>query len=146
MLTFCVKQQKLNKCPSMYYLSVALETVLSSGGSLKSVMKLEVAKSNLRTSLGEQSDLNILACSPLCLIISSKAVADGAVIWSIISSVFFRAPRSSFGATTSRLFRKGNPEHQGRISYISLDGRKKVKGGWSQVVTKVCAWFFGFAL
>lgn len=79
-------------------------------------------------------------CSFLCLINSSKAVADCAVIWSIISSVFFRAPCSSFGITCSRLFENDFPEHQGCTSSIFADGRERVSGCWKQVVTKVCAW------
>jgi len=67
---------------------------------------------------------------------SSKAVADGAVIWNCSSSVASRAPRYSFGVITSERYQLWSPEHQGRISYMSPSGHRVVPGVWSQIVSK----------
>ncbi|KAH7336870.1 hypothetical protein B0J17DRAFT_718784 [Rhizoctonia solani] len=66
---------------------------------------------------------------------TSKVVADGAVIWSTLSSVYSRALRYSFGTTTSELF---SPIHrqQRRIPFTSVNGEKIVSGVWSQIVQK----------
>lgn len=67
---------------------------------------------------------------------TSKAVADGAVIWSTISSVISRAPRSSFGITSSVRYSPQIQDHQGRISVVLADGHQWVYGCWSPVVSK----------
>ncbi|ELU36973.1 hypothetical protein AG1IA_08996 [Rhizoctonia solani AG-1 IA] len=68
---------------------------------------------------------------------SSKAVADGATIWGIASSVVSRAPRYSFGKKTSRDYDPLLHDPQGRKAYVSLDGKYRVSGGWSEIVHKV---------
>jgi hypothetical protein len=70
-------------------------------------------------------------------IISSKAVADGAVIWNIISSVCSRAPRYSFGVICSVPLLPWLQEHQGRETHIAANGQAVVSGAWSQIVQKV---------
>ncbi|CAE6374609.1 unnamed protein product [Rhizoctonia solani] len=65
---------------------------------------------------------------------TSKAVADGAVIWNILSSVHSRAPRYSFGAAIAVPFLPGI--HQMRIPYTSARGQQMVFGAWSQIVQK----------
>ncbi|EUC60257.1 heat shock 70 kDa protein 12A, partial [Rhizoctonia solani AG-3 Rhs1AP] len=65
---------------------------------------------------------------------TSKAVADGAVIWSTLSSVYSRAPRYSFGAAIAIPFIPGI--HQMRVPYTSARGYQMVFGAWSQIVQK----------
>ncbi|KAF8755231.1 ATP binding [Rhizoctonia solani] len=67
---------------------------------------------------------------------TSKAVADGAVIWSIINSVSSRAPRYSFGAMCSRIALPWIGDHQGRKIYLGAHGLPVIPGAWSQVVHK----------
>ncbi|CAE6419856.1 unnamed protein product [Rhizoctonia solani] len=67
---------------------------------------------------------------------TSKAVADGAVIWSTLSSVYFRAPRYSFGTDASTLFNPFVHPRQGRTSYTCASGEEMVAGIWSQIVQK----------
>ncbi|CAE6436769.1 unnamed protein product [Rhizoctonia solani] len=66
---------------------------------------------------------------------TSKVVADGAVIWSTSSSVSSRAPRYSFGTTTSEMFSYMHRQ-QGRMPFTSISGEKIVSGVWSQIVQK----------
>ncbi|CAE6368533.1 unnamed protein product [Rhizoctonia solani] len=65
---------------------------------------------------------------------TSKAVADGAVIWNMLSSVYSRAPRYSFGAAIAVPFLPGI--HQMRVPYTSARGQQMVFGAWSQIVQK----------
>ncbi|ELU36012.1 hypothetical protein AG1IA_09958 [Rhizoctonia solani AG-1 IA] len=67
---------------------------------------------------------------------SSKAVADGAVIWSTLSSVSSRAPRYSFGTTIALPFLANVHRRQYRIPYKNARGEQVVSGGWSQIVQK----------
>ncbi|KAF8606745.1 hypothetical protein BDV93DRAFT_488627 [Ceratobasidium sp. AG-I] len=67
---------------------------------------------------------------------TSKAVADGAVIWSSISSVFSRAPRASFGSLLMEPYTPSDPEHQGRTVILTPDGIRRVGGMWSPIVSK----------
>ncbi|KAJ1303483.1 hypothetical protein OPQ81_011670 [Rhizoctonia solani] len=67
---------------------------------------------------------------------TSKAVADGAVIWSLISSVSSRAPRYSFGVICARLALPWLDGRRGRKMYIGADGLPLIPGVWSQVVPK----------
>ncbi|KAG8712280.1 hypothetical protein FRC11_000550 [Ceratobasidium sp. 423] len=67
---------------------------------------------------------------------TSKAVADGAVIWSIVSSVSSRAPRYSFGAICARIALPWLEGRQGRKMYLGAHGMPVIPGAWSQVVRK----------
>ncbi|GAB1520866.1 hypothetical protein RhiTH_003955 [Rhizoctonia solani] len=67
---------------------------------------------------------------------TSKAVADGAIIWSTTSNVTGRAPRSSFGIETSMRYNSGNVDHQGREVITCPSGNQKVSGIWSQIAAK----------
>ncbi|KAJ1303485.1 hypothetical protein OPQ81_011672 [Rhizoctonia solani] len=67
---------------------------------------------------------------------TSKAVADGAVIWSSLSSVVSRAPRSSFGITTNTRYSSWLQEHQRRTPFTQADGYQWISGCWSSIVTK----------
>ncbi|KAF8606749.1 hypothetical protein BDV93DRAFT_488634 [Ceratobasidium sp. AG-I] len=67
---------------------------------------------------------------------TSKAVADGAVIWNALSSVTGRAPRSSFGIEINARYNSALSEHQGRTVYTCASGYEKVGGRWSQIVAK----------
>lgn len=67
---------------------------------------------------------------------TSKAVADGAVIWSIVSSVSSRAPRYSFGAICARIALPWIEGRQGRKMYLGAHGMPVIPGAWSQVVPK----------
>ncbi|CEL62443.1 hypothetical protein RSOLAG1IB_04799 [Rhizoctonia solani AG-1 IB] len=67
---------------------------------------------------------------------SSKAVADGALIWSTLSSVYSRAPRYSFGIKIHVPFLRHIHQPQGRTPYIEVNGEERVSGAWSQIVQK----------
>ncbi|KAG9125789.1 hypothetical protein FRC07_006216 [Ceratobasidium sp. 392] len=67
---------------------------------------------------------------------TSKAVADGAVIWNAISSVIGRAPRSSFGIEVSLAYNPFSSDFRGREVFVSPAGRRRVSGAWSQIVAK----------
>ncbi|CAE6449773.1 unnamed protein product [Rhizoctonia solani] len=67
---------------------------------------------------------------------TSKAVADGALIWSTLSSVYSRAPRYSFGIHIAIPFLSNVHSRQGRSSYIDASGEAMVSGAWSQIVQK----------
>jgi len=67
---------------------------------------------------------------------TSKAVADGAVIWNTVSSVAGRAPRSSYGIEVTARFNPALAEHQGRETYRCASGYEKVDGVWSQIAAK----------
>ncbi|CUA72499.1 Heat shock 70 kDa protein 12B [Homo sapiens] [Rhizoctonia solani] len=67
---------------------------------------------------------------------TSKAVADGAVIWSTLSSVYSRAPRYSFGTDASTLFSPFLHGRLSRVPYTCVSGEEMVSGVWSQIVQK----------
>ncbi|KAG8792440.1 hypothetical protein FRC12_006087 [Ceratobasidium sp. 428] len=67
---------------------------------------------------------------------TSKAVAEGAVIWNAISSVVGRAPRLSFGIEIAVPYNPSSPDFQGREVYICPSGEERVSGAWSQIVAK----------
>ncbi|KAH7336827.1 hypothetical protein B0J17DRAFT_629473 [Rhizoctonia solani] len=70
---------------------------------------------------------------------SSKAVADGAVIWSIANSVPPRAPRYSFGVICARFALLWMEGREGRKMYMGARGLPIVRGVWSQIVHKSVA-------
>ncbi|ELU36985.1 hypothetical protein AG1IA_08982 [Rhizoctonia solani AG-1 IA] len=63
-------------------------------------------------------------------------LADGALIWSTLSSVYSRAPRYSFGIHIAIPFLSNVHSRQGRSSYIDASGEAMVSGAWSQIVQK----------
>ncbi|KAG8792445.1 hypothetical protein FRC12_006092 [Ceratobasidium sp. 428] len=67
---------------------------------------------------------------------TSKAVADGAVIWSVTSSVVARTTRSSIGIEVAKRYIPLSCDFSGRSPYICPSGHTKVNGGWSQIVGK----------
>ncbi|QRV77741.1 heat shock protein 70 kDa 12B [Ceratobasidium sp. AG-Ba] len=67
---------------------------------------------------------------------TSKAVADGAVMWSTLSNVSSRAPRFSFGVVVSTMFDPDDPAHLNRMKTISADGIPRVVGAWCPIVPK----------
>lgn len=67
----------------------------------------------------------------------AKAVADGAVIWSIKQSVKARVPRYAFGVGVAREFDPEEPEHSGRRVFDTESGLH-VMGVWSSIVNNVC--------
>ncbi|CAE6455149.1 unnamed protein product [Rhizoctonia solani] len=67
---------------------------------------------------------------------TSKAVADGALIWSTLSSVSSRAPRYSFGINILVPFLPNIHNRQGRVSCTQPNGEEMVSGAWSQIVQK----------
>ncbi|CAE6372170.1 unnamed protein product [Rhizoctonia solani] len=68
--------------------------------------------------------------------LSSKAVAEGAVIWNASCSVISRAPRYSFGIEQRLLYRPLVDDPAGRKPYTTLAGDLRVSGGWSEIVHK----------
>ncbi|KAH7323441.1 hypothetical protein B0J17DRAFT_742988 [Rhizoctonia solani] len=71
---------------------------------------------------------------------TAKAVANGTIIWSYSGGyrgiVTSRAPRSTYGATCAVIRDSGNPNHQGRESYVGVDGCERLSGKWDTIVTK----------
>ncbi|KAJ1303449.1 hypothetical protein OPQ81_011638 [Rhizoctonia solani] len=68
---------------------------------------------------------------------TSKAVADGAVIWSTMSNVCSRAPRYSFGAIVEIPFLPKVHRRQRRLPHTcNVTGQKIVSNAWSQIVQK----------
>ncbi|KAG8775594.1 hypothetical protein FRC12_001400 [Ceratobasidium sp. 428] len=68
--------------------------------------------------------------------LTSKAVADGAVIWSAKQSVIKRATRMPYGVAVAETYNSRDPNHMGRVTYRHADGTKHVRGYWSQIVGK----------
>ncbi|CAE6421660.1 unnamed protein product [Rhizoctonia solani] len=64
---------------------------------------------------------------------TSKAVADGAVVWHCVNSVIKRAPRLSYGIATILPYCPVNPEHVGRKRMDKPSGTY-VNGQWSLIV------------
>ncbi|CAE6421679.1 unnamed protein product [Rhizoctonia solani] len=64
---------------------------------------------------------------------TSKAVADGAVIWHCVNSVIKRAPRLSYGIQTIQLYNPHSLEHLGRKTIEKPSGTH-VSGHWSLIV------------
>ncbi|KDN36956.1 hypothetical protein RSAG8_10490, partial [Rhizoctonia solani AG-8 WAC10335] len=67
---------------------------------------------------------------------TSRAVADGAVLWYASLRVISRAPRSSFGIETSVAFDRDDPSHQDRTHIPSTLGWVVVPGRWNCLVGK----------
>ncbi|CAE6433902.1 unnamed protein product [Rhizoctonia solani] len=67
---------------------------------------------------------------------TSKAVADGAIIWHCVNSVVKRAPRLAYGIETYTEFDPQNPDHQLRDKIPTPDNKTGVTGVWSQIVPK----------
>ncbi|CAE6493330.1 unnamed protein product [Rhizoctonia solani] len=68
---------------------------------------------------------------------SSKAVADGAIIWSTASNVSGPSPRSSFGIGTSVRSNYVDSDHQWREIITRPSGNGNVSGIWSQTAAQV---------
>lgn len=68
---------------------------------------------------------------------SSKAVADGTVIWNTITSVFVRAARWSFGIQGYVRHDPHSSDHRDRARFTTPDGYEKVSGIWCEIVRKV---------
>ncbi|KAG9080758.1 hypothetical protein FRC06_006196, partial [Ceratobasidium sp. 370] len=78
--------------------------------------------------------------SPGCQIVTaneatSKAVADGALIWHCVNGVVSRAPRYSFGIEVVVPMVHNSKEHHGRV-IVSRPSGVHVAGAWSQIVAK----------
>lgn len=67
---------------------------------------------------------------------TSKAVAEGAVIWNTITSVYRRAPRWSFGIQGYTRVDADSNDHGERTTFIAADGYEKVSGIWCEIVKK----------
>ncbi|KAH7339939.1 hypothetical protein B0J17DRAFT_657366 [Rhizoctonia solani] len=89
---------------------------------LRNVLKRKYEAQNIQVTLANDS--------------TSKAVADGAVIWSMIRSVIARAPRHSFGVICSRTCIPWMEDLQGREFHVGPGGIPIVSGAWSPVVRK----------
>ncbi|KAG8743673.1 hypothetical protein FRC11_013766 [Ceratobasidium sp. 423] len=89
---------------------------------LRNVLKHKYERQHIQVTLANDS--------------TSKAVADGAVIWSMIRSVIARAPRYSFGVICSRACIPWMEDLQGRQFHVGPGGMPIVSGAWSPVVRK----------
>ncbi|EUC60271.1 heat shock 70 kDa protein 12A [Rhizoctonia solani AG-3 Rhs1AP] len=67
---------------------------------------------------------------------ASKAVADGAVIWSITSHISSRSWNYSIGVDCCVPFDYKNPEHRDKAKFVAADGKTVVYGAWSPIVPK----------
>ncbi|KAG8731228.1 hypothetical protein FRC11_004684 [Ceratobasidium sp. 423] len=68
---------------------------------------------------------------------TSKAVAEGAVMWNTVTSVFRRRPRWSYGIQGYTRFDSQLEEHWERTTFTAADGYKKITGIWCEIVRKV---------
>ncbi|KAJ1304904.1 hypothetical protein OPQ81_006038 [Rhizoctonia solani] len=67
---------------------------------------------------------------------TSKAVADGCVIWKMLCSVVSRTPRHSFGVICARACLPWMPGFLERDTYIGPQGIPVVLGRWVQIAKK----------
>ncbi|KAF8606719.1 hypothetical protein BDV93DRAFT_468293 [Ceratobasidium sp. AG-I] len=67
---------------------------------------------------------------------TSKAVADGALIWSTVGSVTGRASRFSYGIEICVRYDSRSSEHRGRKIYTCDSGHRVVHGQWGLVIDK----------
>ncbi|KAG8710219.1 hypothetical protein FRC11_004729, partial [Ceratobasidium sp. 423] len=67
---------------------------------------------------------------------TSKAVADGALIWHCANVVTKRVPRLAYGIMVDQDFDENNREHRKRNRFKNLDGCICVTGYWSPIVPK----------
>ncbi|KAJ1303493.1 hypothetical protein OPQ81_011679 [Rhizoctonia solani] len=67
---------------------------------------------------------------------TSKAVAEGAIMWSTMTSVFSRAPNWSYGIQGYVRFDSYSSEHRERATFTTPDGYEKVNGVWCEIVKK----------
>ncbi|KAJ1303453.1 hypothetical protein OPQ81_011642 [Rhizoctonia solani] len=67
---------------------------------------------------------------------SSKAVADGAVIWAVTHVPLNRVPRLSWGFDTSVVFDPSDPDHLERQALVTPSARKIVPGRWKCLVKR----------
>ncbi|CAE6451811.1 unnamed protein product [Rhizoctonia solani] len=70
---------------------------------------------------------------------TSKAVADGSVIWNTLCSVVSRTPRRSFGMICATAILPWAPEAEGRTAFIGPQGVPMIPGKWVQIVKKVAS-------
>ncbi|KAG8749702.1 hypothetical protein FRC11_011083 [Ceratobasidium sp. 423] len=68
--------------------------------------------------------------------LTSKAVAEGSVIWNVLCSVVSRTPRYSFGMICARACLPWMPEAEGRVAYIGPQGIPMIPGKWVQIAKK----------
>jgi len=87
---------------------------------------------------GEHSNLTISYTQLSSDLPSSKAVADGAVIWNCLQTVKARVARYSFGAKTRIPYDANDPSHQGRALIRGPEGLLCVGNIWDPILAKVC--------
>lgn len=68
---------------------------------------------------------------------SSKAAADGAVIWAAKLAVVGRVTRVSYGICSTVTYNPSNPEHQGRMVVRGPTGLDGVDGYWFEIIAQV---------
>lgn len=67
---------------------------------------------------------------------TAKAVAEGAVMWNTVTSVFRRRPRWSYGIQGYTRFNPQLDEHWERPTFNAADGHKKISGIWCEIIKK----------
>ncbi|CAE6494346.1 unnamed protein product [Rhizoctonia solani] len=67
---------------------------------------------------------------------TSKAVAEGAIMWNTMTSVFSRAPNWSYGIQGYVRFDSYSSDHRERTTFTAQDGYEKVTGVWCEIVKK----------
>jgi len=85
---------------------------------------------------GEHSNLTISYTQLSSDLPSSKAVADGAVIWNCLQTVKARVARYSFGAKTRIPYDANDPSHQGRALIRGPEGLLCVGNIWDPILAK----------
>ncbi|CAE6466461.1 unnamed protein product [Rhizoctonia solani] len=67
---------------------------------------------------------------------TSKAAADGSIIWASKLSVVGRVTRTAYGTIVRTRYDPSNPEHQGRKATRGNGGYQGVAGKWSEIVAE----------
>jgi molecular chaperone DnaK (HSP70) len=66
----------------------------------------------------------------------AKMVADGAVVWFVMTSVTSRAARFSYGTQICELHDSSNRAHDGREVFLFPNGYPYVSGQWSEIAPR----------
>ncbi|KAG8793236.1 hypothetical protein FRC12_003453 [Ceratobasidium sp. 428] len=122
----------LGLVPSVYYSLEDLATAPTCAVSY--CLSLAALGALLQWLTNQRASLSLYNLRPLIRDNSSKAVADGAVIWSAKHSVVRRATRMFYGTTVNTHYDPRNPDHLGRTILKFPNEVECVHGRWSQIV------------
>lgn len=66
-----------------------------------------------------------------------KAVSEGTILWHLSQALEARAVRFTYGVPICLPYDPESSLQQGRHTYVSLDGIRRVSGFWSTIIPKV---------